>query len=152
MDPAFGLEAPPQRSRGLVVFPIQPVPGSSTTLYSGCPLQVHVRATWKRRRRVVDKRIPGELASSALHSQSPLGFDPRFVRLDRPITRICFHRRSQSSQRRPSRNQNEISQQGNKDGLVHSKIAKAAKTDFRKFKGPVFATFVALLWNLFSSW
>jgi len=34
----------------------------------------------------------------------------------------------------------------------HSKIAKAAKTDFRKFKGPVFATFVALLWNIFSSW
>jgi hypothetical protein len=30
-------------------------------------------------------------------------------------------------------------------GLVHSKIAKAAKADFRKFKGPVFATFVALL-------
>jgi hypothetical protein len=54
---------------------------------------------------------------------------------------------------RQSRNQKpEISQQGNKDGLVHSKIAKAAKADFRKFKGPVFATFVALLRNIFSSW
>jgi hypothetical protein len=30
-------------------------------------------------------------------------------------------------------------------GLVHSKIAKATKTDFRNFKGSVFATFVALL-------
>jgi len=51
---------------------------------------------------------------------------------------------------RQSRNQKpEFSQQGNKDGLVHSKIAKAAKADFRKFKGPVF---VALLWNIFSSW